>query len=470
MNTPQIPALPWRSALVIGLGQSGRDAAALLAECGLRVRAYDRNKKAQADPRVELVLGDPAPPPAVFADIDLIVLSPGVAPSPIRALAGIHSPNAVIHGEMSLALDIAHGYWPGLPTVLVTGTNGKSTVTALTGELLTQGGLDPFTGGNLGVPLSNRILAILRGEKAPPKSLVLECSSFQLETMNGASLHPTDVAMVLNVTPDHLDRYDDLNAYALTKTRVFAGLGDGGLALLDADDSFCESMRQDLAGRVLLINGGRPGDPTILHTATDSQDPDESLLHLSSAEQWPRTALALAGHHNAKNALFALAAARHLGVDPKACEIGLRAFKGLPHRMIKVRELDGITYYNDSKATNVASVVANLDGFARPYVLIVGGRRKGDDLSQLRPHLAKRARALVAIGESADAFAAIAEGIVPWTKAQNMQQAVAAAREHAHVGDAVLLSPACSSYDWYRNYAERGDDFTRAVLGLQAAT
>ncbi len=470
MNAPQIPTLPWRSALVVGLGQSGRDAAALLAELGLRVRAYDRNPKAQADPRVELMLGDPAPAAEAFADIDLIVLSPGVPPSPIRALAGVHSPRAVIHGEMSLALDIFNRHFAGLPTVLITGTNGKSTVTALTGELLTQGGLDPFTGGNLGVPLSSVILAILRGERIAPKSLVLECSSFQLETMNGASLHPTDVAMVLNVTPDHLDRYDDLNAYARTKTRVFAGLKDSGLALLDADDSFCESMRQDLKQRVLLINGGRPGDPAILCAETGSMGPGQDLLHLTAGEQWPRQTLALAGHHNAKNALFALAAARHLGIDLRACEAGLRAFKGLPHRMIEIRELDGITYYNDSKATNVASVVANLDGFSRPYVLIVGGRRKADDLAQLRPHLAKRARALVAIGESADAFAAIAEGIVPCTKAQNMQQAVAAAREHARSGDAVLLSPACSSFDWYRNYAERGDEFTRAVLGLQAAT
>ncbi len=475
MTAQYIPSLPWHSALVIGLGQSGRDVAALLAECGLSVRAYDRNSEAQADPRVKLWLGDQAPPAEAFAGVDLIVLSPGVPPLPIRALARIHSPKAAIHGEMSLALDLFNRHWPGLPTVLITGTNGKSTVTALTGELLAAGGLDPFTGGNLGVPLSSVILGVLSGERAPPKSLVLECSSYQLETMNGATLHPTDVAMVLNITPDHLDRYDDFNAYARTKMRVFAGLKNSGLALLDADDSVSERMRQGLGGRLLLVNGERPGDPVILHEETGDGDGDGIgkfllLLHLAEDEQWPRNALALAGRHNAKNALFALAAARHLGIDLGACEAGLRAFRGLPHRMIAIRELDGITYYNDSKATNVASVVANLDGFDRPYVLIAGGRRKDDDLTQLRTHLARRARALVAIGESADAFAAIAEGIVPWTKAKNMHQAVAAARKLAHSGDAVLLSPACSSFDWYRNYAERGDVFTREVLALEPTT
>ena len=459
-----IPPLPWRRALVIGLGCSGRESAALLRQLDLEVRAYDRNPAATAPDGVELFLGDPAPPVEAFAGIDLLVLSPGVPPDGVRALAHAHAPNAAIHGEMSLALDLLGRRWPRLPTVLVTGTNGKSTVTALTGELLGAGGLAPFTGGNLGVPLSAAVLALLRGERRPPGSLVLECSSFQLETMNEAVLHPTDVAMVLNISPDHLDRYADIHAYAATKARIFAGLKEEGLALLDADDPFTARLREQVPRHLALVGGPGPRAPTILGDGAGEQ------LRLAEGQLLPRSALALAGRHNSKNALFALTAARHLGVSLAACEAGLRSFAGLPHRMILVREVDGVRYYDDSKATNIASVVANIDGFARPYVLIAGGRRKDDDLALLRPHLAKGARALIAIGESADAFAAIAEGIVPWAKATNMDEAVAKARAYAETGDAVLLSPACSSFDWYRNYTERGDMFVRAVEGLAEAS
>ncbi len=350
-----------------------------------------------------------------------------------------------------------------VPTALITGTNGKSTVTALTGEILAAGGLDPFTGGNLGVPLSAAVLALLRGERPPPGSLVLECSSFQLETMNGAQLHRTDVAMVLNISADHLDRYPDIHAYAATKARIFAGLDQRGLALLDATDPFTPRLRPQTSARLALVEGQDSADPRIVEAASGE------TLHLAEDEQLPRSALALAGRHTSKNALFALKAARHLGVSLSACEAGLRTFAGLPHRMILVRELDGVRYYDDSKATNVASVVANIHGFDSPYVLIAGGRRKDDDLALLRPHLAEGARALVAIGESAEAFAAIAEGIVPWTIAESMDEAVAKACGYAKAGDAVLLSPACSSFDWFRNYAERGEMFIRAVEGLPHA-
>ncbi len=457
------PHLPWRRALVIGLGCSGRASAALLRHLGLEVRAYDRNPAAEAPDGVELFLGEAAAPAEAFAGIDLLVLSPGVPPEGVRALARLHAPDAAVHGEMSLALDLLERRWPGLPTVLVTGTNGKSTVTALTGELLRAGGLDPFTGGNLGVPLSAAVLALLRGERPPPGSLVLECSSFQLETMNGGLLHRTDVAMVLNISADHLDRYADIHAYAATKARIFAGLTETGLALLDAVDPFTPDLRARVSGPLVLIEGPAPTDPTLV------EGPAGETLRLAEGEELPRGALALAGRHNGKNALFALKAARHLGVPLAACEAGLRAFAGLPHRMLLVRELDGVRYYDDSKATNVASVVANLDGFDRPYVLIAGGRRKDDDLALLRPHLAEGARALVAIGESAEAFAAIAEGIVPWTRASSIEEAVAKARAFAEAGDAVLLSPACSSFDWFRNYAERGDRFIRAVEQLPGA-
>ena len=457
MNAPA--PLPWRRALVIGLGQSGREAARLLIHLGLEVRAYDRRPDADLPAGARPFLGEPERRADALDGVDLAVHSPGVTTAHHLESDARLAPHAAIHGEMSLALALADARWPGLPTVLITGTNGKSTVTALTGALLDAAGQRPFVGGNLGTALSAELLAVLRGDKEPPGALVLECSSFQLETMNHGRPHPTAAAMVLNLTPDHLDRYPTMSAYADAKARVFAGLGPRGLALLDAGDPWTPYFRERLrAGHLTLVDA--PDGAPIL-----GDGPGHTLV-LPGGEAYPRALLDLPGRHNSKNALFALAAARHLGASRAACEAGLRAFRGLPHRMTFVRELDGVRYYDDSKATNVASVLASLDGFDRPFVLLAGGRAKGDDLAPLRDLLARQGRALVAIGESAERFAAIAEGVVPVARAASMPEAVARARALARPGDAVVLSPACASYDWFNNYGERGDAFARAARDL----
>jgi UDP-N-acetylmuramoylalanine--D-glutamate ligase len=453
------PQLPWRRALIIGLGASGRDAARLLRLHGCELHVYDRSAHAAAPDGALAFLGEQAPPAAAFAGVDLVVLSPGVPPAAHRQLAAEFAPSAQIHGEMSLALAIARDTWPALPTVLITGTNGKSTVTALTGALLASGGLRPFVGGNLGTTLSSALSELLTAGAQPPGALVLECSSFQLETMHERGVHPTDVAMVLNLTPDHIDRYESMERYADAKARVFVGLRDHGLALLDAHDPWTPYFQRTIErGRLVLVDA--PEGAQIR-----GHGPEGALI-LPDGDTYPRGLLELAGRHNSKNALFALAAARHLGVDHSACEAGLRGFRGLPHRMTLVRELGQVRYYNDSKATNVASVLASLDGFDRPVVLLAGGRAKGDDLSPLRDLLARQGRALVAIGESADAFARIAEGVVPVTRAASMAEAVERARALARPGDAVVLSPACASYDWFKSYSERGDTFSRLVADL----
>jgi len=451
--------VPWRTALVIGLGASGREAARLLIHLGVEVRAYDRKPDAALPEGARDLRGHPQVPDAAMEGVDLLVLSPGVPPAEHRAQAARLAPRAAIHGEMSLALELARALWPALPTVLITGTNGKSTVTALTGALLDAAGQRPFVGGNLGTALSTELLAVLRGERPAPGALVLECSSFQLETMNEGRPHPTAVAMILNLTPDHLDRYPTLAAYADAKARAFAGLGPDGLALLDAGDPWTPYFRERVGGLPLAL----VDDPAGARIVGDG--PGHTLV-LPGGESFARALLALPGRHNSKNALFALAAARHLGASHDACEAGLRAFRGLPHRMTFVRELEGVRYYDDSKATNVASVLASLDGFDRPFVLLAGGRAKGDDLAPLRGLLARQGRALVAIGESADRFAALADGVVPVARAASMPEAVALARGLARAGDAVVLSPACASYDWFNNYGERGDVFARAVHDL----
>jgi UDP-N-acetylmuramoylalanine--D-glutamate ligase len=288
-----------------------------------------------------------------------------------------------------------------------------------------------------------------------PDHVVLECSSFQLETLPAV---PTAVGIVLNVTPDHMDRYPTIDAYAQTKARVFAGVGSGDLALLDADDPWTDRIAPT-GPRLTRI--GHDGDARIEGSGTGER------LVLGSSEAYPRDLLRLPGRHNAKNALFALAAARHLGVSASDCRNGLRGFEGLPHRMTLVRHLDGVNYYNDSKATNVASALASLGGLAEPFVLIAGGRGKGDDLTPLRALLAARGRGLVAVGETAEQFQTIGNGVVPTQRAADMNEAVTLARVMARSGDAVVLAPACASYDQFRSYAHRGEVFTAAVNALR---
>jgi len=458
----------FRRALVVGCGQSGVAAAELLHAAGCEVRLYDRRSEVAGLPArladCPRFFGDELAPDEAFADLDLLLLSPGVPPAPWRARHRMLVPEAEIHGELSLALAAIAEGWDGgveLPTVLITGTNGKSTVTALTGAMLEAGGLDPFVGGNLGIPLCDLVLAVANGTRAQPGALVLECSSYQLETTRVAPEAPTTpVAMLLNVTPDHLDRYGSIAEYGATKARIFDGLAAHSLALMSAKDPLTASLRARVPAIAdcKLIDGAEP--PRVSNSG-------DALL-LRADEVYPRELVPLAGRHNLVNALFALAAARHLGVSREACEQALRTFEALPHRMNPIGEHGGVIYYDDSKATNVASVLAGLDGFERSFVLICGGRAKqGDDVGALREVLIRQGRGLIAIGESAPLFLDMASDVVPCVHASDMHEAVRRASELARPGDAVLLSPACASWDMYRSFVHRGEVFAAAVAELE---
>lgn len=457
----ELPELEWTRALVVGAGASGLAAARLLTALGLEVRIYDRATPSQLPAHVVGFTGAAQVPAAALEGIDLLVLSPGVPPGPVRKLQQTLAPAADVHGELSLSLAILKRIHPNCPAVLITGTNGKSTVTALLGEVFAAAGRDAFVGGNLGIPLSTRLLACLNDASKLPDTLVLECSSYQLETLTH---HPTAVAMLLNITPDHLARYASLDAYATTKARIFSGLGAGGLALFDATDSYTARFRGEVPAlaKTVLVDGSDSTSGQILG------DGPGQHLRLPSGETLARSHLQLAGRHNSKNALFVLLAARHLGVSLADCQRGLERFTGLAHRMVQIAEIDGIAYYNDSKATNVASVLAGLAGFDRPFVLIAGGTSKGDDYTLLRDLLARdgRGRGLVVIGESGPAIAEATAGVVPTLKATSMAQAVAQAKSLTQPGDAVVLSPACSSFDWYTNFRHRGDVFSEEVRKL----
>jgi UDP-N-acetylmuramoylalanine--D-glutamate ligase len=445
-------------ALVIGMGASGRAAARLLLRLGVQVRAYDRGTPSDVPTGVDGFFGSETIADAAFEGIDVLVLSPGVPPGPALAQQRSLAPAATVHGELSLALSLLHERaqpsWHLPPTVLITGTNGKSTVTALLGALLEAAGHAPFVGGNLGATLCDALADL--GDDAPlPTELVLECSSYQLETL---PVLPTRVAMVLNVTPDHLDRYRDMQHYAETKARVFDGLDADGLALLDDADPWTEHIAPPHGGLVRVGASDGPG-------VTGEGEGD--VLRLLGDERIERSTLRISGRHNASNAIFSVLAARHLGVDLATCSRVLERFEGLPHRMVFVRELDEVAYYNDSKATNVASALASLGGLDRPFVLIAGGLAKGDDLAPLAALLAARGRGIVAIGDAQAQFLALARAGLASAPADDLPHAVDLARAMARPGDAVVLAPACASWDQFRSYAHRGEVFTDAVRALR---
>ncbi len=454
----------WTRALVVGAGRSGIAAAHLLASAGIELHIYDRRESLGdlAPSQAKLFLGSDHACDEAFAGIDLLVLSPGIDPRDYRRRVALLAPKAEIHGELGLGLFVLTQTMPAiggracgqLPIALITGTNGKSTVTAMLGEVLDRAHLAPFTGGNLGTPLCERVLEAIQGLAPWPSSLVVECSSYQLETLPARPNAPvTAVAMVLNLTPDHLARYDSLQHYAATKSRIFSGLDANGLALLDAKDAFTPQMQAAVPRAAKVVRIEDDTGPRVL----------ANQLDLGNGETIARSLLRVVGAHNAKNALFCAIAARHLGASLEQCREGLAAFQGLPHRMRPVGESGGVAFYNDSKATNVASVIASLGSFDRPFVLIAGGQAKGDDLEPLRALLATQGRGLVAIGESAPFFLALVPPHLARASAHDMRQAVALAQSMASPGDAVVLSPACASWDMYSSYAERGNAFEEAV-------
>jgi len=389
----------------------------------------------------------------MFADIDLVAISPGVPLAEAAVRRALDAGMEVV-GDIEL-------FAQSLPErrariIAVTGTNGKSTVTALAGAMAKAAGVDCEVAGNIGPAVLD---ALMRREDAGRAASlwVLEVSSFQLETTT--SLAP-DAATVLNITEDHLDRYRGIDDYARAKSRVFSG---DGIQVLNRDDP--RSLAMALPGGKASTFGRdaprhaedwglleRGGEPWLAQGAN-------ALLAVREMK--------LAGLHNAANALAALALCRALGLPLDPLLGALREFKGLPHRVELIGEADGVRWYDDSKGTNVGSTVAALAGLAQRdtrLVLIAGGDGKGQDFSPLRNAVERSARALVLIGRDAPLIeAAVAGAGVPIRRAASMDQAVALAAEAARPGDAVLLSPACASFDMFRDYGHRGEVFRLAV-------
>ena len=443
-----------RRVVVLGLGATGLSAARWAARHGARVSVADtrsdppRAAQLRAElPQIPIASGPIVE--ATLAGAELIVISPGLAKdqAPIR--------DAVARG-VELVGDIelfARALPRGQKLLAITGSNGKTTVTALTGKLLHAADLTTTALGNIGEPVLDALVAYERG-MAWPDVFVLELSSFQLETTS--SLEPT-AAAVLNVTENHLDRYAGIDEYAAAKARIFAG---GGEQILNRDDPRSLAMR--LPGRVVQSFGG--GIPDGENDWGLVQSKGALRLARGGALLLAANELALVGRHNLLNALAALALASTVAKLDARVLSALAAFPGLPHRMERVAEIAGVLFVNDSKATTVAATLAALEGIARPAVLIAGGEGKGQDFTALKAGVDARCRAVVLIGRDAPAIAAAISGVKPAIEfAPALEVAVARAVARAQPGDAVLLSPACASLDMFRDYVERGERFKAAV-------
>jgi UDP-N-acetylmuramoylalanine--D-glutamate ligase len=433
-----------KNVVVVGLGKSGIAASRLCARLGASVTATDSAPAEKLAPEVaslpaKLALG--GHDGVAFSQADLIVVSPGV-PN-FAALTEAEAAGVPVMGELSLStsqLDV--------PLLLVGGTNGKSTTTSLLGELLKAAGLKVFVGGNLGTPAAEAV-----GQSFDV--VVLEVSSFQLERAPG--IKPR-VSILLNITEDHLDRYATFQDYADAKGNAFVSQKDGDLALIPEGDYECRRQAERGAGRVLEI-GGAGADYAVF---------EKAIVEQTTEQRFELGKTRLHGRHNHTNAAFAIAAARAIGVPALAIQQALVDFKPLAHRMALVTELGGVRFYDDSKGTNVGAAVTALMGLSEARgVLIAGGRDKLGSYEPLVEALRKKGRAVVLIGEAADKIAAAVGDAVPVARASDMSGAVKQAFALCQPGDAVLLSPACSSFDMFKSYADRGDRFAAATLSLK---
>jgi UDP-N-acetylmuramoylalanine--D-glutamate ligase len=450
--------LTGRKALVVGLARSGVAAARLLRARGAEVTATDRRTAAElgAPPGaldgVTLALG--GHDPAHFTGADLVVVSPGV-PLAIPELRAARGAGVPVVGEAELAWRLLGD----VPLVAITGTNGKSTTTALAGALFAED-RRTFTGGNLGTPLSELVLS---GRTVD--AVVLELSSFQLEGIE--RLRPR-VAAILNVTPDHLDRYRDVEEYALAKARAFGSQQPSDHAVANARDPRAVAMASASRGALVTFGFGAP-EPGAVRAAEDGAIRVRLSPGADAEERYTIGARALRGRHNVENAMAAVACARLLGVPGAAVQRGLDRFPGLPHRLEVVAERGGVEWVNDSKATNVDSTQVALAAFppGKPrIVLVMGGKGKGAPYAPLAPLFDGRVKALLTIGEDAPAVERELGRACPTEPCGTLESAVRRAAALAAAGDVVLLSPACASYDQFRNYEERGEAFRRAVGAL----
>lgn len=429
--------------LILGAAKSGVASANFLAARGTSVILADSNTNPTLpyalDANVIRAFG--REDNALLDGVSEIVLSPGV-PMTIPLLQEAHARGMHIVGEIELAYRHLKG-----TVIAVTGSNGKSTTTALIGEILRIAGRSPIVAGNIGEPL----IAALDHEQ--PRTYVLELSSFQLEAVD---TFRANVALLLNITPDHMDRYPTFDAYAAAKYRILRNQESGDTAILNASER--RATPRDSHVRQWRFSATQRVDDGAWLDGNDMVLNDRRI---------PRSSLRLEGQANVENALAAWLAARAVGVDDVDVQIAFGTFAGLPHRMVLVRELDGVRYVNDSKGTNVDATLKSLEGFnPSSVILILGGKDKAGEFERMRDLVAAKARTVLTIGKAADRIADALKDTSEIVPAGDMQHAIEWARANAKAGDTVLLSPACASFDQYRNFEHRGEHFEELVRNL----
>ncbi|MDH4320303.1 MAG: UDP-N-acetylmuramoyl-L-alanine--D-glutamate ligase [Desulfobulbaceae bacterium] len=452
---------PGDHVLVVGLGKSGLSAVRFLLQIGAKVSVSEggrldrlgRETRRWLDgERVFVEEGGHSS--ELFCSVDHILLSPGV-PLSLPAVVAAKAKGVPVFGEMALAAQFMK-----TPMVAVTGTNGKSTVVTLLGDLFRAANKKVFVGGNIGTPLTDYLQGNQEAEVA-----VLEVSSFQLDT--AVAFRPT-VGVLLNITPDHLDRYASYDEYAASKFSLFRSQGRGDAAVLNADDpKILKRAEQSSHERLFLFGHDLAG-----HNGARVEKGVVTVRGFGAPESYDLAGTCLAESPNSENSAAAIIAARIMGCTPSCIKKGLASFAPLAHRLTLVADVEGVRYLDDSKATNIGAAKSALEGIHGPVVLIAGGRDKGGDYGLMADVVRDKVKHLLLIGEASEKMAAAFAGLTQVEKLITLEEAVARAHQLAQAGDTVLLSPACASFDMFTGYAHRGEVFQEAVrrLSPQAVT
>ena len=442
-----------KRVLVVGLGRSGAASAFFLRDQGAKVTVSDEKSEAQLQNEIAALLdrgisietgrhGE-----RTFRDQDLIVVSPGV-PSDQPQIQLARTMGIPVIGEVELAFRVLQG-----KVAAITGSNGKTTTTTLVGEILAKSGKKTLVGGNIGTPVIS-----LAGKSTPDTLTVLEISSFQLETIE--QFRPW-IAAILNITPDHLDRHHTFQAYVDAKARIFENQQAGDFAVLNADDAACQALKNKVKAQLYWFSRKHEVEGAYLKG-------DKIVFRRDGQEQavLNRSDIQLKGAHNLENVLAAVVMGMLAGCAPEQIQKAVAEFRAVEHRLELVTTVNGVAFYNDSKATNVDATVKALESFPGNIHIILGGKDKGSDYTALNALLRERAKRAYLIGAAAEKIASQIQGATPLTRSGTLERAVRQAFEAAKPGDIVLLAPACASFDQFENYEQRGRIFKELALAL----